>query len=400
MKKSHNKWQKKPLYALFFFSIAFLPLKVQAQTIPILTLDAAIDSARQVFLEYNPQHTFFNTPLLKETQATYFHGNLYSFERTSIFHVEQTIGSIPVYLRKKQQNVLLNNLADAENESELIKLDIQVKSAYLKWIYKLNKQQLIQKQLSYLNDFKRINDLFYSLGETTILEKSMVQNKYNMLVSKGLLIDDEIILAYNHLQELTGIDDIFVPEMKELEIYQLPAPTDSINRFPGRLMETTNELSFNVAKNDYSIQKAAKFPEMTIGYLYQNINSQQFSGITVGIKIPFLPFASQPDLQWAKFRMLDTQQKAKQKQRFRESTVNKLIIELNMIFHQLNLYNRDLLTQADLMVQIAEAEYKNENITYFDYVTTLGEAFEIRQSHLDILNEYNQKAIELEFYLY
>ncbi len=58
------------------------------------------------------------------------------------------------------------------------------------------------------------------------------------------------------------------------------------------------------------------------------------------------------------------------------------------------------LGQADQLLEINRAKFENEDIDYTEYTQKADEAFQIQLDYLETLNNYNQTAIQLEFYAY
>ena len=74
--------------------------------------------------------------------------------------------------------------------------------------------------------------------------------------------------------------------------------------------------------------------------------------------------------------------------------------ELNNYFKKLQYFNMVGLGQADQLLEINRAKFENEDIDYTEYTQKAAEAFQIQLDYLETLNNYNQTAIQLEFYAY
>jgi outer membrane protein TolC len=74
--------------------------------------------------------------------------------------------------------------------------------------------------------------------------------------------------------------------------------------------------------------------------------------------------------------------------------------ELNNYFKKLQYFNQVGLEQADQLLEINRVKFENEDIDYTEYTQKADEAFQIRLDYLEMLNKYNQTAIQLEFYAY
>jgi outer membrane protein TolC len=83
-----------------------------------------------------------------------------------------------------------------------------------------------------------------------------------------------------------------------------------------------------------------------------------------------------------------------------ETKKENLEYKLNNYFKKLQYFNQVGLGQAEQLLEINRAKYENEDIDYTEYTQKADEAFQIQLGYLETLNNYNQTAIQLEFYAY
>jgi outer membrane protein TolC len=77
-----------------------------------------------------------------------------------------------------------------------------------------------------------------------------------------------------------------------------------------------------------------------------------------------------------------------------------LQLVLDSKFAMLRYYQSYGLDHARLILQINKARLNAEETDYLEFTRSVTEAFETRMDYLNTLNEYNQTAIELEYYAY
>jgi len=83
-----------------------------------------------------------------------------------------------------------------------------------------------------------------------------------------------------------------------------------------------------------------------------------------------------------------------------QGNAETLELELNQHFTRLLYFSRVALDHANLILETNRARFEKEDIDYVEYTRNIGEFFRIKLEYLVILNDYNQTAIELEFYAY
>lgn len=77
-----------------------------------------------------------------------------------------------------------------------------------------------------------------------------------------------------------------------------------------------------------------------------------------------------------------------------------LQLVLDSKFALLRYYQSHGLEHARLLLQISKARFDAEETDYLEFTRAITVAFETRLKYLDTLNDYNQTAIELEYYVY
>jgi outer membrane protein TolC len=83
-----------------------------------------------------------------------------------------------------------------------------------------------------------------------------------------------------------------------------------------------------------------------------------------------------------------------------ERIIENKQLELDNLFIRLQFYDHFGLNHAETIIQTAEARYKSEEIDYIELTEILSEAYSIRLDYLEILNDYNQHAIQMEYNSY
>jgi len=75
-------------------------------------------------------------------------------------------------------------------------------------------------------------------------------------------------------------------------------------------------------------------------------------------------------------------------------------IALDNLFFRIQYYRSFGLDYAETIITTAKAKLRAEEIDYLEYADYISEAYQIRIDYLTVLNEYNESAIQLEYYAY
>ena len=84
----------------------------------------------------------------------------------------------------------------------------------------------------------------------------------------------------------------------------------------------------------------------------------------------------------------------------RDKTIENLVLELNNQFKMLQYYHVTGLVLADQIIETSSVKLKKEDIDYPEYIREIAGAFLVKTGYLKTLENYNQTAIQLEFYAY
>jgi len=224
-----------------------------------------------------------------------------------------------------------------------------IKSAYFSWLYQINEFKTMQQQLLLLTDLERIAEARYNNGDIDMLEKLTAYTQFAEIKTSLSILENEIEITKNQLNRLIFSDIGIVPADTGLYMYQ-------VNKEPDK----SYMLDSLPHKNPHSFSKKK--------HLRKNIEL--------------------------------TETETRYKNFVKEKTIENLILQLNNYFKKLQYYNTYNLARMNLIFETASTRFKKEEIDYFEYSKLSAEAFDIKCEYLKTLNDYNQIAIQLEYYAY
>ena len=71
--------------------------------------------------------------------------------------------------------------------------------------------------------------------------------------------------------------------------------------------------------------------------------------------------------------------------------------ELNKQLEGVNYYENEGLQYATEIIQTAQKSYANGDMTYWNYISFLNQAIDIKKQYAEAIHAYNQTAIETQF---
>jgi cobalt-zinc-cadmium resistance protein CzcA len=331
---------------------------------------------------------------------TWQYGQMYSTENDRYLAINQNFGSLLTRIRqygmaKKQAEASLSELEISKKS-----LVAQVKSAYFFWWYMHEKQSVGKEETSLFDDVQRIAGLRYQLGEFSELERTMASSKAAAIRNNLDRLGDEILIAENKLKQLMMTEEDLIPPEESFPMYRIDKPSDTAG-FSNSLITAFYEKSAEVRSAALKTERAKFFPELFAGYFYQDINPYKgLTGWQVGFSFPLLAFGQASKIKEAKIDEEIAMNRLAYEAFLTDKTIENLVAELTMYFRQIQYYNEYGLNQADEIIRSARIQFEKENMDYMEYVQSLSMALSIKTQYLETLNNYNQTAIQLEFYAY
>lgn len=299
------------------------------------------------------------------------------------------------------------NLAATKNE--LIRA---VKQAYYQLNYLQAFQQLLQQQDSIYSGFLKAANLRYKVGETNLLEKATAETQ--AMESKNQLLQNgaNIQIYITELQTLLNTNEQIDITEKQLKKRDFEIPTDEVSLNKNPFLKFLQQ-QIEIARKAKNAEVSRTLPDFTLGYFNQSLigyhrldaagtevyydANQRFTGFQFGVSIPlwFYPDAA----------------------RIKAAALNKEIAETNLAYAETNLqgqykqaiheyfksknsleyYEKNALPNADLIITQSQKAFRAGEIGYVEYLHGIRNAISVKSNYLQVLNQYNQAVIQLEY---
>lgn len=373
----------------------------------ILSLDQAVNMA----LQNHPEVKNANLDVqlakalksgaidLPATSATYTRGQINSALVDQHLEISQEFGSLPQYFLNRK--TMETGIEMAENLRKQITKQVtaEVKKSWYNWIFLANCLQLVQQQDSLYAEFLRIAALRHKLGATSLLELTLAETK--VATSKNVLVQykNNLHVAENMLKTLLLFEgELIIPEL-ETSLYAIAASPGE-ERFPGGLHMNYYLLKTQRLETAIKAERAGFFPSFSAGYFNQEIDQVPgFEGWMVGISVPVWFFPIKAKVQHARIKKNKAVNEYVYYENAIQNEIQNLILQLDNQYNQILHYQQNMLRQADVLVRSAGSQLANESIDYLTYMESISAAIEIQMSYLEVVNGYNQTAIQLEQYI-
>lgn len=389
-------------FFFFLLLLALLPIPMRAQQ--VVTLEQAIELAKQ-------NHPRLKTAAaavrqakagrgevleLAPTEFSYSWGQLNGeIKKDKQWEVSQNLGSLltPFY-----KNVLVNRqIATGTFYRRIVEKEVvaEVKRAWAYYLYAYNLRSLYNDQNKWAEQLQRIGELRYQQGEITLLEKNMATTMAADLKNRLFQSQEEEKLALARLNWACYADSSIVPA--DTALVQFPADIEAPTYSEAHLRYFQSQVG--EAKAQLNIERSRFFPELSLGYVRQDILPLKgLNSWMVGVSFPiyFLPHHSK--VKQAKAAAFIARTEAEANTRNLYNKVSEAIANLRRQSESLRYYTSSALKEADELMKVASLQLRHSETDITEFIQAVNVARDIRRGYIETVYQYNIAALEYELF--
>ncbi len=307
-----------------------------------------------------------------------------SFEFPTVYTTEGRLQEAFVQLRKTELNLV---------EKKVIS---QVKSVYFRWLAALSGYRLAQEENDIYNDFVRAIDLRLQTGELNQLTQNLATTQAIRIEHKLYELEARISAIEQELKNLLNTTESMKPT--EEGIYKLPdqvKPADTLLINTPRIKWFANQA--DLSKATVKKENTRYLPAFNVGYFDQSIDKAGgFTGWKVGVNIPVWFWSSQGHSQAARIGHEIALNNVSTENIRIKTELDKLFENQHRYLQLLSRYEQKTLLQADQIIADSKKSLQAGELSYFDYVLSISQAYGLKTDYLNLVNDYNQTVISIE----
>ncbi|MER3376024.1 MAG: CusA/CzcA family heavy metal efflux RND transporter [Allomuricauda sp.] len=345
-------------------------------------------------------------------QAETLKGTAFEFDKTDIYYQYDennlALNGEPLKVFGAQQQFEFPTVYGAKNRLqksnyELQKSSFEIKKkqlyqslsmAYYQYQTLNQKARLYASLDSIYSKFAHAADRRFELGETNYLEKVTATAKQRQIANTYSKIQQQLLTTYNQIVSLVQSEDtleIVDEETQKLRVLNAEGMLETETSF----LDNRQELS-NAQK---SLEENRLLPDLNLEY-FQGTNKglgTSLYGIQLGVRIPLFFFGHSSKVKSSKIQtkiteMQNTEITVAMNQRYKT-----LLGQLEQQAKELSYYEDEGGHLSDQILKAASGNFQNGEIDFFQYIQSLENAYEIQLNYLDVLNEYNQTVIAINY---
>jgi len=320
-------------------------------------------------------------------------------DKTGIMKVGLTQSIAWPGLSQARKNYFREQLKYAELNTALLDAQIKrdVRMTYYQLWYLQDKQLLFESLDSLYSDVFRTTDLRVKTGDVASLEGIAAEAKWKELQVRSEQNKKDMLIQQQQLMMLLNKNEWLLPVSEALGKVEI----NRSGKTEGHPLLELQEQNVNIAGSYISLQKNTNKPEFSGRFFSQTLwgAKDPFSGFSVSVSLPLLGTGTYKNRVRAATAEKRVQQKTLdyQEQVF-QAQKSGIIAEIEKNLALLRYYEATGLKQAEALIRAATLSYKTGDITFAELSQFIGQAISIRQSYLEVLNLYNQAAIQFNYY--
>lgn len=393
---------------LFFMMLLLLPVSMKAQDVmgspKKVTLEQAIELAKQNHPRLKTASAAIRQAKagrgevleLAPTEVNYSWGQLNGeIKKDKQWEVAQGIGSLltPFY-----KNALVGRQMETSTfyrrivEKEIV---AEVRRAWTYYLYAFNLRSLYKDQNQMAEQLQRIGELRYQQGEITLLEKNMAATMAADLKNRLFQAQEEEKLALARFNWTCYTDRPLLPVDTTLTQFAVDYQSATFSEahvgyYKSRAAE---------AKAQLNVERSRFFPELSFGYVRQDILPLKgLNSWMVGVSFPLYFLPQHSKVKQAKAAAFIARTEAEANTRALYNKVYEAKANLRRQSESLRYYTASALKEADELMKVANLQLRHSETNVTEFIQAISVARDIHRGYIEAVYQYNIAALEYELF--
>jgi len=335
---------------------------------------------------------------LDPVEFTYQWGQINSSNPDYYLEVNQNFGSIVTIAQTLRQARMNYEWELTAYELTIKQLSAEIKSAYLFWQYQYAIVKVREEETTFYQRLAEVVNLRYETGDISLLERTLATSKASEVNSNYLNSLDDLVIADLKFHQLLSANTKLIPFSESFQIYEI-VKTGDTSSLRGETMTSYFDTKYKLVKSEEAIIRLHYFPEITAGFFSQEIeNEGGLYGWQIGLALPIWIRSQHAEVVQSRIESQIAMNELEYNKNRIASEIESLLYDLNKSFRQIRHYQLEALPQADILIKTAEDQLQAEEIDYTKFLESISKAIQIKEGYFSVVNDYNQKAVQLEMY--
>ena len=302
---------------------------------------------------------------------------------------------------KARKNLLDEQAKSVEITKQIRALEIKrdVQATYYNLWYLQSKQLLWQRLDSIYASLARASVLKVKTGESAGLDSIAAQAKAKEISVQLHLMSRDIQVQQELLRKFLNTSLYYLPDTATLQRMHISFFDSALNNHPLLQYQQQN---INIAQAEINVQQQSRRPNFEGRFFSQSLYGVQnpYSGFSLTVGIPLFGAGTYRNKTRAAELERNYQQSVLDYEKLTLSTnYNQAAQQMQKDQELLSYYESIGLKQAEIIIKAANMAYRSGEISFAELSQFLTQSIDIQKNYLDVLNQYNQSAIQLNYYL-
>ena len=395
-------------------ALLVFPLLMQAQQ-PV-TLGAAIDTALKnngTVRAYRAgeqyyaalQATYLDIP---GTQFNAEYGYINSMANDNRINISQLISFPSVYRHQRSISAISYDISRTTTRLNEQELKAEVKQVFYELLILQQKLALLKQADSIYAAFQQKTEQRFRAGDVGLIEKATAENQRVQITLQVSTVQTDYEKALTRFQFLLNSTVPVRPEAAS-PLYPLSTLPDTaaLGQAPAVRLQ---QLQLDLGLQQQRLEKSKLLPVASVGYSnssiigYQRIGTQEkyfgnekrFSSFSAGIAVPVFRAAHRARIKAAGIMIRQRELELTNLRRRLQVDLLNAIRSYNRYRENGSTYQSVLLVNATATIDAITLRLKSGEISYLEWVVLLNQAFQIRSTYLDLVQQTNEAAILIE----
>jgi len=309
------------------------------------------------------------------------------------FSASQSLGNLAA--NRQQEQVAFAKTVQSQTQTTLLnrELDFQIRQSWYAYLYHLQRQNLQSQQQQLVQTVAEKAALQLEVGDISRLELTLAENQRTQIRQALVQTDVELQVAIRALRQAAFLTESSTFATADLP--RLPLPdTILLNE---QLTAPLQQQIF-VHREEVILAEKQLKPTYSLGYFNQSLRPEySLQGVTVGLSVPLWKKPQQARIEQAQLLQLQARNILDYQEQQLAQQLDLAIQQVTLLRNQLDENGADLLRQAEQLRALSETQLRNGEINYFQYWQSVQAALQSELDYLDMLYQYDQAVLYLEF---
>jgi len=309
--------------------------------------------------------------------------------------VVQPIGSIiaPFY-----KNALVERqVATGQHYRRIVEKEItaEVTRAWTYYLYTRSLVQIYGELNRFAEQLLQAGELRYRAGDVTLLERNMSATQAATMRSKAFQAGEEHRVAAARLQWVCFSDTPLIPRDAALTLIHV----ETVNGQLGEAYSAYYNSLTDEMEAEAKVERSRLFPELSAGYMRQNILPDKgLNAWTVGVAAPLFFAPQKSRIKQAKLNADIARYDAQANIRELNNKLETLKADLRRYGETVEFFRSSALPEADALINAAKLQLEHNDTDVGQFIQSMNNALEIKRAYVEALYLYHVTALEYELY--